>query len=69
MIEITGTSKHVKTRQGQVDAAGKHLGNTTLGHAQYSIAYGKGSNRKSLTVHCSKADADHKVRELKSQGF
>lgn len=69
MVEITSTHKHIKTRQGQVDATGSHLGNTTLGHSQYSVVYGKGSNRKSLTMHCSKATIDAKVKELQSMGL
>jgi hypothetical protein len=69
MAEITATSAHTKTRQGSVNALGTHQGNTTLGHSQYSIAYGKGSNRKSKTMHCSKETAHKEVAALTSQGL
>ena len=68
MIEITSTSKHGKDNSGSSTANGQIIGRTTLGHAQYSIAYGKGSKRQSITMHCSKQTADNKVKELQSQG-
>ena len=69
MAEITATSKHSRTRQGQTDALGRHLGNTTLGHAQYAIAYGKKSNRRSKTMHCSHETARKEVESLTAAGL
>ena len=69
MAEITSISVHRRTRQGSVNALNNHQGNTTLGHSQYSIAFGKGSNRKSKTMHCSKETAQKEVAALTSQGL
>lgn len=69
MVTTTLISKHSRTRQGQVDATGRHLGNTTLGHAQYTIVFGKGSNCKSETKHCSEAEIRSYKAQLEAQGF
>ena len=61
-VDITSTSKHSRTRRGSKDAQGRPLGNTTLGHAQYTIASGKGSNRISQTFHCSE-DEIHRIKK------
>lgn len=35
----------------------------------YVITYGKGSNKKSMTRHCSEAQAEKIVEELTKQGL
>ena len=42
---------------------------TTEGHGMYVITYGKGSNKKSMTRHCSEAQAEKIVEELTKQGL
>ena len=68
MVEITSVSKHGRTKYGSSTPNGQTLGTTNVNHSQYSIAYGKGSNRQSMTLHGSKQMADSKVAELKAQG-
>lgn len=58
MAQITATSKYKKLRP-----------NHAKDHAQYAIAYGKGKKRKSFTMHCSKAVADQRVKDLTAQGL
>ena len=69
MVEITSTSKHGKTKSGTACANGSILGTTTLGHAQYTIAFGKGSKRKSETRHCSPVAIQNYKEQLQSQGY
>lgn len=45
------------------------VGNTTKGHAQYCIIYGKGSNRKSETKHCSEDYINNYKKELEKAGY
>ena len=68
-------SAHKKTRLGQIVPSKsspetvKYQKKTTEGHGMYVIIYGSGSNRKSMTRHCSEAQAEKIVEELTKQGL
>jgi len=68
MAQITSTSKHSRTRMGSTDQHGNVLGKTTLGHAQYTIAYKEGSKTHSMTMHCSETQAKAEVDRLTKIG-
>lgn len=68
MVEITSTSKHTKTQRGSVDAKGNPLGQTNIGHAQYTIVFGKGTKRKSETLHCSTDAIQTYKKQLEAAG-
>lgn len=82
-VEIKTISRHTKTRQGSPsvkgeildrknnpkDCGGSTIGATTLGHAQYVIIYGKGSNRKSETKHCSEDAIQAYKKQLEKAGY
>lgn len=82
-VEVKTISKHTKTRQssqsvkGEIvdsnnnpkECGGSAIGATTLGHAQYVIVYGKGSNRKSETKHCSEDAIQAYKKQLEKAGY
>lgn len=82
-VEITSTSKHTKTRKGSKSEKGTiasrggkslecgdiQIGATNLGHAQYTIVYGKGSKRKSETLHCSEEQIQNYKKQLEKAGY
>lgn len=68
-------STHKKTRLGQIVPSKsapetvKFQKKTTEGHGMYVITYGSGSNKKSMTRHCSEAQAEKIVEELTKRGL
>ena len=47
----------------------KYQKKTVEGFGMYCITYGSGKNRKSMTRHCSEAQAEKIVDELTKQGL
>ncbi len=58
-------------RQEKFDrpAGGQTVGVTNKDFNQYTVAYGKGSNRKSVTKHCSPDAIQKFIADLKKQGY
>ncbi len=62
-VVLTLVSSHGKNSQGSKYENGHTIGRTQIGWGMYTLAYGKGPNRKSVTMHCSESDAEaEKVR-------
>ena len=75
MAEKQRVSTHKKTRIGAVVPSKsapetvKYQKKTVEGFGMYCITYGSGKNRKSMTRHCSEAQAEKIVNELTKQGL
>lgn len=74
MVEVRRISTHKKTTVGtpvpskHAPDTVKYTKRTNEGHGMYVIIYGSGKNRKSVTKHCSEAQANAFVEELRKAG-
>ncbi len=64
-VTLTKISDHQRTRRPQENYWGYTIGQTHAGHSQWTLVWGEGQNRKSRTLHCSKADAEKEKSRVK----
>lgn len=64
-VTLTKVSTHKKTKSGSTpNALGRSINKTVAGFGMYTIAYGKGKDRTSETMHCSEAQAEARKEAL-----
>ncbi len=63
---LTKISDHGKTSTGSACATGAVIGRTQIGWGMYTLVSGKGSNRKSITMHCSESAAQAEKARVKN---